>query len=407
MKHYVETFDFGAGKKCSFDKALRTFLGSFRLPGEAQCIDRLMESFASKLYKDLGVNNPFTSGDAAFILAFSTIMLNTDLHNPGIPQSKRMTKEQFIKNNKGINDGKDLPKEYLEILFDDIKNDQIKMDIDINDSETGSTSLIFTDSNLWNKMLRKSTMDQIPAAFTPTLSARLNSLTNKYKIENGLNNIDSTYKIDCTYPPGAHEKDMFIAIAGPVLQAILTVWEVRIVLTYFTSLYFTLLYYTLLYFTLDYFTLLYFTLLYFTLLYFTSLYFTLDCFTLLYFTLLYFTLLYFTLLYFTLDYFTSFLIILMPIAGNECANGSEVLSLDDIFFFSISISILIFFFFFFVFFFFFFFFLLFSIFIFISISISSSPSLLLLSSCHFSNSSTSNSPVMDNEPNPTIITSYK
>ena len=304
MKHYVETFDFGAGKKCSFDKALRTFLGSFRLPGEAQCIDRLMESFASKLYKDLGVNNPFTSGDAAFILAFSTIMLNTDLHNPGIPQSKRMTKEQFIKNNKGINDGKDLPKEYLEILFDDIKNDQIKMDIDINDSETGSTSLIFTDSNLWNKMLRKSTMDQIPAAFTPTLSARLNSLTNKYKIENGLNNIDSTYKIDCTYPPGAHEKDMFIAIAGPVLQAILTVWEVRIVLTYFTSLYFTLLYYTLLYFTLDYFTLLYFTLLYFTLLYFTLLYFTLLYFRLLYFTLLYFTLLYFTLLYFTLLYFT-------------------------------------------------------------------------------------------------------
>ena len=229
MKHYVETFDFGAGKKCSFDKALRTFLGCFRLPGEAQCIDRLMESFAFKLYKDLGVGNPFTSSDAAFILAFSTIMLNTDLHNPGIPELKRMTKAQFLKNNKGINDGKDLPKEYLEILFDDIKNDQIKMDIDINDSDTGCASIIFTDSNLWNKMLRKGSMDQVPAAFTPTLSARLNSITNKYRLENanGNGNVNSTYKVDCTYPPGAHEKDMFIAIAAPVLEAILTVWEVR------------------------------------------------------------------------------------------------------------------------------------------------------------------------------------
>ena len=241
MRHYVDTFDFGAGSKCTFDKALRTFLGSFRLPGEAQCIDRLMESFASKLYKDLGVGNPFDSGDAAFILAFSTIMLNTDLHNPQIPQAKRMTKEQFIRNNKGINDGKDLPKEYLDVLFDDIKNDQIKMDIDMNDSD--GAALAFTDSNLWNKMLRKSTMDQVPAAFTPTVSARVSAMTSKYRIEGA-----STCKIDCTYPPGggAHEKDMFIAMARPVLDAILSVWEVSSIL-YCIVLCCTVLYCTVLY----------------------------------------------------------------------------------------------------------------------------------------------------------------
>ena len=50
-----------------------------------------MEAFSKKLYRDLGQNNPFASADAAFILSFSTIMLNTDLHNPGIPQNKRMT----------------------------------------------------------------------------------------------------------------------------------------------------------------------------------------------------------------------------------------------------------------------------------------------------------------------------
>ena len=217
MRCYVNTFDFGNGSNCSFDKALRTFLGSFRLPGEAQCIDRLMEAFATKLFLDLGVGNPFASGDAAFILAFSTIMLNTDLHNPQIPQSKRMTKEQFIRNNKGINYGSDLPREYLDNLFEDIKNDQIKMNIDINDSD--GTALAFTDSNLWNNMIRKSTLDQVPAAFTPTVSARLNAMTRKY---------EGTYETGgAPYAPGpgVHEKDMFIAISGPVLDAILTVWQ--------------------------------------------------------------------------------------------------------------------------------------------------------------------------------------
>jgi golgi-specific brefeldin A-resistance guanine nucleotide exchange factor 1 len=90
LKEYVETFDF-SGDYCAFDKALRLFLGHFRLPGEAQCIDRIMEAFAGKLYQALGNGKPFSSADGAFILAFSTIMLNTDLHNPQIPVNKKMT----------------------------------------------------------------------------------------------------------------------------------------------------------------------------------------------------------------------------------------------------------------------------------------------------------------------------
>jgi len=52
----------------------------------------MMEAFSKKLFHDLGPNRPFASSDAAFILAFSTIMLNTDLHNPQIQDSKRMKK---------------------------------------------------------------------------------------------------------------------------------------------------------------------------------------------------------------------------------------------------------------------------------------------------------------------------
>lgn len=45
MHAYVDSMNF-VGMK--FDKALRMFLNGFRLPGEAQKIDRIMEKFAER-----------------------------------------------------------------------------------------------------------------------------------------------------------------------------------------------------------------------------------------------------------------------------------------------------------------------------------------------------------------------
>ena len=36
-----------------------------------------------------------------------------------------MTKEQFLRNNKGINDNEDLPRDYLESLYDEIIGNQV------------------------------------------------------------------------------------------------------------------------------------------------------------------------------------------------------------------------------------------------------------------------------------------
>ena len=57
-------------------------LQGFRLPGEAQKIDRLMEKFAERFVKC----NPasFKSADVAYVLAYSVILLNTDAHNPQV-----------------------------------------------------------------------------------------------------------------------------------------------------------------------------------------------------------------------------------------------------------------------------------------------------------------------------------
>lgn len=61
-----------------------------------------MEAFAGQQYeqgKDSG-QHPFVNADAAFTMAFSAIMLNTDLHNPQIQDHRRMTLDDFIRNNR-------------------------------------------------------------------------------------------------------------------------------------------------------------------------------------------------------------------------------------------------------------------------------------------------------------------
>lgn len=52
-------------------------------------------------------------------------MLNTDAHNPQVKQ--RMTKQDFIRNNRGINDEADLPQDFLSVIYDDIQANEIRM----------------------------------------------------------------------------------------------------------------------------------------------------------------------------------------------------------------------------------------------------------------------------------------
>jgi Sec7-like guanine-nucleotide exchange factor len=115
LHEYVDMFDF---ENMLFDESIRVLLSGFRLPGEAQKIDRIMEKFAERYY--LQNRAVFASADMAFILAFSTIMLQTNLHNPAIRDDKRMTKEQFIKQNTGISADGELPVSLLSEIYDRI-----------------------------------------------------------------------------------------------------------------------------------------------------------------------------------------------------------------------------------------------------------------------------------------------
>lgn len=112
---YASTFEF-AGKP--FEAGLREFLEAFRLPGESQKIDRVLEAFALRYWAQTTHDTLFKSADAVHILAFSAVLLNTDLHNSGV--KKKMTMSDFIRNNRGINDNEDFPPEFLEELFNSI-----------------------------------------------------------------------------------------------------------------------------------------------------------------------------------------------------------------------------------------------------------------------------------------------
>eukprot|EP00943_MAST-04B_sp_MAST-4B-sp1_P005483 g5483.t1 len=121
---YVHKFNF-IGK--TLDSALRDFLTFFRLPGESQLIDRIIESFASHYYEqNKDVKAVFTNKDTVYVLAFAMIILNTDAHNPNVKKKNKMTRAQFIKMCSGIDNGENVPKNILEKLFDCIMEKEIE-----------------------------------------------------------------------------------------------------------------------------------------------------------------------------------------------------------------------------------------------------------------------------------------
>ncbi|KAJ1660460.1 guanine nucleotide exchange protein for ADP-robosylation factor [Dispira simplex] len=118
MHAFVDQFTF---TNMPFVTALREFLQDFRLPGESQKIDRFMLKFAERYVE--GNPDVFANADTAYVLSYSVILLNTDLHSPQV--KNRMTKADFVKNNRGINENADLPEEFLHAIYDEIQHDEI------------------------------------------------------------------------------------------------------------------------------------------------------------------------------------------------------------------------------------------------------------------------------------------
>ncbi|XP_023713416.1 brefeldin A-inhibited guanine nucleotide-exchange protein 1 isoform X2 [Cryptotermes secundus] len=173
MYAYVDQMDFNNRDIVS---ALRYFLEGFRLPGEAQKIDRLMEKFASRYCECNPNNGLFASADTAYVLAYSVIMLTTDLHSPQV--KSKMTKEQYIRLNRGISDSKDLPEEYLSNIYDEIAGHEIKMKGTVNKPGKQLISSEKRRRFLWNMEMEvistaaKNLMESVSHVQAPFTSAK-------------------------------------------------------------------------------------------------------------------------------------------------------------------------------------------------------------------------------------------
>ncbi|EHA8586918.1 Brefeldin A-inhibited guanine nucleotide-exchange protein 2 [Cocos nucifera] len=123
MHVFVDSFDF---QGMEFDEAIRSFLQGFRLP------------------------------DTAYVLAYSVILLNTDAHNQMV--KNKMSQDDFIRNNRGIDDGKDLPEEYMRSLYERISKNEIKMkedDLAPQQAQSMNTNKILGLDSILNMVIRK------------------------------------------------------------------------------------------------------------------------------------------------------------------------------------------------------------------------------------------------------------
>ncbi|XP_050529798.1 IQ motif and SEC7 domain-containing protein 1 [Daktulosphaira vitifoliae] len=109
------------------DVALRKFQAFFRMPGEAQKIERLIEVFSHRYcHCNRDVVARLRNLDTVFILAFAIIMLNTDLHTPNLKPERRMKMNDFIKNLRGIDDCGDIDRDMLVGIYERIKTNEFK-----------------------------------------------------------------------------------------------------------------------------------------------------------------------------------------------------------------------------------------------------------------------------------------
>ncbi|KAK6911891.1 Sec7 domain [Dillenia turbinata] len=143
LHEFARTFDF---RDMNLDTALRLFLETFRLPGESQKIQRVLEAFSERYFEQ----SPqiLANKDAALLLSYSIIMLNTDLHNAQV--KRKMTEEDFIRNNRRINGGNDLPREFLSELYHSICKNEIRT------TPEQSTGLPEMTASRWINLIYKS-----------------------------------------------------------------------------------------------------------------------------------------------------------------------------------------------------------------------------------------------------------
>ncbi|KAI8982585.1 hypothetical protein BDB01DRAFT_793285 [Pilobolus umbonatus] len=93
LTYYMQYFDFTHRQ---LDEAFRMLCNKLFFKAESQQLDRIVESFAKRYY-ECNPSTVFQSVDIVYVVSYSLLLLNTDLHVVS-DWMNRMTKSVFIKN---------------------------------------------------------------------------------------------------------------------------------------------------------------------------------------------------------------------------------------------------------------------------------------------------------------------
>ena len=121
---FIHEMDFSG---LHLDIALRQLYQEITFPGEAQRVEKIVEVFAKRY---IACNQMFIAGfrsaDSLFVLAYAIVLLNTDLHSKAVRPNKRMKREDFVRNLRGVDAGSDLDPDMLRGIYDRIKIGELK-----------------------------------------------------------------------------------------------------------------------------------------------------------------------------------------------------------------------------------------------------------------------------------------
>lgn len=175
LEAFISLFDFTGLR---LDEALRQLLHSFRLPGESALIERIVTIF-SRHYIEMAKPEGITKEDAIFVLTYAVIMLNTDQHNPNLGKEKRMQYEDFAKNLRGVNDGKDFEPDFLRAMYESIKTREIILPEEHNNRDAydhawkdllvkvqSTSDLVICDTNIYDADMFAATWKPIVATLS-------------------------------------------------------------------------------------------------------------------------------------------------------------------------------------------------------------------------------------------------
>jgi len=121
LKQYIGALDF---RNLDVLKAMRLMFINFLMFGEAQVVERVLGEFCKQYYNANSSGETFASSGAVHTFTYAIIMLNTDLYKPILKE--KMSIEAFVNNCRRINDGNDLPEDFLRGCYKSLQQYEMK-----------------------------------------------------------------------------------------------------------------------------------------------------------------------------------------------------------------------------------------------------------------------------------------